>query len=221
MTAREIFTHILNVISPAECGSCGNGTAIFPFPVCENCICEILSSDTPDDIPLRLVKRTYACLEYTQAIKCCIKSFKFNGNRKLTSLFKRIIGSHILISGLRSKKLDLIIPVPLHNSRKRKRGYNQSGILSDIASTFLSIPVHSSSLVKTRNTPPQSGLGKQERSKNLRGSFAVTDKKAVLEKNVLLMDDVITTGATMEECARALLSAGACSVSALALARVT
>lgn len=215
-----IFAHVLNVISPHECGSCGDGLAFHPLPVCENCVSEILSSEGPVEVTLPLIKKTYSCLEYTPAVKCCIKSFKFSHNRNLFPLFKKVICSHILLSGMRNEKNDIILPVPLHISRRRKRGYNQSELLANMVSTFLALPVYTKLLVKTRNTPAQSGLKKRERSENLKGSFSVQDRPFLMEKSVLLVDDVMTTGATLEECASTLIKAGASSVSAFTLARV-
>lgn len=220
MKINNVLGHIISIISPSECDSCGNGQAIYPFPICGNCISEIFSQEAPEEIISPLVKKIYSCLGYTPAVRCCVKSFKFHGNLKLKSFFKKIIGSHILSQGLRKEKYDMIMPIPLHRSRKRKRGYNQSEILSGIASSFLGIPVHPGILIKIRNTPPQSGLKKKERQKNLKGSFVVKNKNLTRGKSFLLVDDVMTTGATIEECANTLIKAGASSVSALTLSRV-
>jgi competence protein ComFC len=212
--------HIINVISPSECGACKDGVSLYPLPVCQGCVSEILSSVFPNDITSPVAGQIRSCLEYTPAVKCCVKSFKFHGNKRMAELFKKVIGSRILSSGLRHENYDVILPVPLHNSRKRKRGYNQAEVLSEIVSTFLGKPLLPKVLIKTKNTPPQSGLNKRERSENLKGSFAVTESSLIRGKSVLLVDDVMTTGATIEECSKTLLKHGSEKVYAFTLARV-
>jgi len=211
---------MLNVISPAECASCGENAPIYPFPVCSICVSSIISSGSPEKITSDITQKIYSCLEYTPAVKCCLKSFKFEGNKKLAAFFRKIIVSQLLSEELRKERYDVILPVPLHRSRKRKRGYNQSEILAEMISNSLGVPLRPDILIKIRNTPPQSGLRKTERKKNLKGSFSVTGKAFLASKSVLVVDDVITTGATIEECAATILNAGAGTVSAFTLARV-
>ncbi len=117
-------------------------------------------------------------------------------------------------------EMDLLIPVPLHSRRLRARGYNQSLLLARPISRRRSIPLNYSALVRTRPTQPQTQLSGPERRKNIRGAFEVRDADAVRGKKVLLIDDVLTTGATVQECARALLRAGADRVDVLTVARV-
>ncbi len=212
--------HALNVVSPSLCASCGKKPASYPFPICLDCASEVLSSASPLAAQAGAAIKVHSCLEYTPPVRACLKSFKFNGNSSLADFFHRIIRSYILHSGLRKEKFDLIIPVPLHVSRKRKRGYNQSDLIAAGAASSLSAPLKSGLLVKTRNTPPQSGLGKKERSENLRGSFAVSDPSLVKGRTILLVDDIMTTGATVEECSSTLERCGSSMISALTLARV-
>jgi len=116
---------------------------------------------------------------------------------------------------------DVIIPVPLHPSRLRQRGFNQSALLAQEMSRMLCVPVDLFSLRKIRATPPQVGLTMKERTKNVKGTFHVINGDHVKGKKVLLVDDVFTTGATISECARALRKAGATSVDVLTLARTS
>jgi competence protein ComFC len=221
MNINCLLGHMLNVISPAECASCGKNAPVYPFPVCSICVSDIISSGSPEKITSDITQKICSCLEYTPAVKCCLKSFKFEGNKKLAAFFRKMIISHMLSEKIRKEKYDVILPVPLHRSRKRKRGYNQSEILAEMVSTFLGVPLRSDMLIKIRNTPPQSGLGKTERKKNLKGSFDIADKAFLRRRSVLVVDDVMTTGATIEECAVTILNAGAATVSAFTLARVT
>jgi competence protein ComFC len=220
MRVNDIARHALSVIFPSGCVSCGNERTVYPFPVCPGCVTEILSSDPPERMCSGRIKKTHSCLWYTPSVKCCIQSFKFRGNIALAGFFKRILRSYTLCSGIRKENHDIIVPVPLHRLRKRKRGYNQSEILAKMAADMLGIPVRADILTKVRNTPPQSGLTKTERNRNLKGSFAVADMSALKGKSVLLVDDVTTTGTTLEECARVLTASGASSISAFTLARV-
>ena len=115
--------------------------------------------------------------------------------------------------------VDLIVPVPLHPDRRSARGYNQSELISSILSEQLSSPVSFSVLIKTKNTAPQIGLSGKKRVNNLKNSFAVVDRLQLMGKSVMLVDDIITTGATLDACAVELLRAGAKKVSGFTLAR--
>lgn len=115
--------------------------------------------------------------------------------------------------------LDLIVPVPLHRQRLRWRGFNQSVVLAREVGRAWRLPVDPFVLVRSRETPPQTQLHEDERRKNVRRAFAVSPARPVGGKTVLLIDDVYTSGATVNECARALMRAGAKEVSVLTLAR--
>jgi ComF family protein len=115
---------------------------------------------------------------------------------------------------------DLVVPVPLHRSRLWWRGFNQAALLADEAARRLGLPIDAASVVRTRRTPPQTARDHDERRRNVRRAFAVKRPERMVGKRVLLVDDVMTTGATADECARAILSAGARSVDVFTLARV-
>lgn len=115
---------------------------------------------------------------------------------------------------------DLIVPVPLHRTRIKERGFNQALLLArELAETY-SLPVDYIRLKRIRPTDPQTGLKGKERMKNVRGAFAVEYGRFFEDKNVLLIDDVYTTGATVSECCRVLKKAGAKNTDVLTLARV-
>jgi len=116
-------------------------------------------------------------------------------------------------------EVDLILPVPLHPSRLRAREFNQSLLLADRLGKYLMRPISTTALVRTVVTEPQTSLTRQERLRNLRRAFKVRDAEPFDGRRVLLIDDVFTTGTTLNECAKILRSAGAASVSALTLAR--
>ena len=109
---------------------------------------------------------------------------------------------------IRRMDVDAIVPVPIHRSRRRKRGFNQAEILAEILGKKLGIPVEPELLKRNRKTVPQKELSPSERLKNLTGAFlaeSLPDDK----KRILLVDDIYTTGSTLEACARVLKNAGA------------
>lgn len=112
---------------------------------------------------------------------------------------------------------DILIPVPLHWTRLLRRGFNQSGELAKHLSTLVGLPCDVSSLKRTRATSSQEGLSKNHRQENLKDAFQVTHPTRIYKKNILLIDDVITTGATLNSATSTLLSGGAQSVNTLTL----
>ncbi|ESP62901.1 Competence protein F, phosphoribosyltransferase domain, protein YhgH [Smithella sp. ME-1] len=114
----------------------------------------------------------------------------------------------------------LIIPVPLHIKRLRERGFNQSLILARAIGKKRQIPVNFSLLKRRKFTTTQTGSNRNERKQNIKGAFEVSDKNKIKGENVILIDDVYTTGATVNECAKTLIEAGVRKISALTLARV-
>lgn len=126
----------------------------------------------------------------------------------------------------RTDQVDVVVPIPLHVKRLRQRGFNQSALLvrawqqaaaeTAVGSTPLSC---STTLVRTRCTPPQTRLSRRERRRNIRGAFKVDEQAELNGQRLVLLDDVFTTGATVEEAARVLLAAGAASVDVLTFTR--
>jgi ComF family protein len=114
---------------------------------------------------------------------------------------------------------ELIVPVPLHKKRLRWRGYNQAVLLAAVLAKEWRLPVARSALQRTRWTEPQINLAADERQQNVKGAFAVVDPRAVLGRRIILVDDVFTTGSTVEECAKTLKKAGAAEVSIVTVAR--
>jgi ComF family protein len=119
-----------------------------------------------------------------------------------------------------------VVPVPLHRDRRRERGYNQAealarGLMVELGKGKRGVELDSRCLQKILATPPQTGLSPAERRENVRGAFAVSDAHSLKDQAVVLIDDVMTTGATLSACARVLKAAGARRVVALTLARAT
>ncbi|MGF1467908.1 MAG: ComF family protein [Sandaracinaceae bacterium] len=117
-------------------------------------------------------------------------------------------------------RVDLVVPVPLHPERLRQRGFNQSALLARPASRILGASLSSLALRRRRPTPPQAGLSRGERARNVRGAFSVRRPRAVAGRRVLVVDDVRTSGATLAEAVAELRRAGAAEVHAFVLAAV-
>lgn len=161
------------------------------------------------------VTQMRAPLRYQEPISQVIHKYKYEGYFALGGPL-----AELMIAGWPdwNQPPDLILPIPLHPRRRRRRGYNQSELLARPLSRALDIELDTTALRRTRHTAPQVGLGPEERHDNVREAFSAEFK--VGGRHVLLVDDVLTTGATMKSAAEALLAAGAASVSAYCLARV-
>ena len=115
--------------------------------------------------------------------------------------------------------VDGIVPVPLHPRKKRERGFNQARVFAGELAKLSGLDLIDGALIKVRKLPPQTSLEADERAENVRGAYLVRRKEMVRGKVLLLADDVYTTGSTLKECSRALLSAGAKEVRAITIAQ--
>jgi len=115
--------------------------------------------------------------------------------------------------------IEVIMPVPLHPAREKTRGFNQSRVLARELGEIVNIGIIEGVLVKPVNVPPQTTLTAKERRKNIKGAFKVRDKAKIKDKTILLVDDVFTTGATIQECSTVLINAGAKEVRGITVAQ--
>ncbi|MEE2878814.1 MAG: ComF family protein [Pseudomonadota bacterium] len=160
-----------------------------------------------------------AAVEYDDASRKAVLDLKRAGRRDglpVYASWMALAGADILPDA------DLIVPVPLHYRRLASRGFNQSGWLAAAVGRRAQRPVCNDALVRRKPTPSQGGLTARERRRNVRGAFAVRHGREtrIDGANIVLIDDVYTTGATLSACTRALLKGNAASVSVLVLARV-
>jgi ComF family protein len=154
---------------------------------------------------------------YEGTIREAIHQLKYGGKAFLT---KSLVG--LLDKGypfIDYPSYDLLVPVPLHRKRLRERGFNQALLLGSAVGRKMGVPCAGFALKKTRWSEPQIHLSPKEREGNVKGSFSVVDPEDIRGKRVLLVDDVMTTGSTVNECARELLKAGAEEVDVFTLAR--
>ena len=155
--------------------------------------------------------------QYTGIIKDSLIRFKFYNKPGYYRTFAKLLANRI-IKMTDNRKFDIIISVPLHKKKELSRGYNQAYLISKALSKEISIPEFSYLLERSRSTDAQSLLGKGNRQENVRNAFRVTNKDMVKDKSVLIVDDIMTTGCTVDECSRMLKEAGAKSVIAAVVA---
>lgn len=160
--------------------------------------------------------RGRALLSYRGPVKLSLYRMKYGNRREYARVYGQTM-AHRLGPWICQCGIGLIIPVPLHPSRKRKRGYNQAEWIAKGISDVLHIPVDTHTLYRVRRTKPQKKLNDIERKQNLQGAFSV---KCALPPNasILLVDDIYTSGSTVDEAARCLQAAGECKVYVAAVA---
>lgn len=199
------------MITAPFCAQCG-----VPFTV--NMGPEALCPDCLDHKPSYQTARS--ALVYGEVTGTLIKQLKYHDRMQGIERFSQWMAQ---AAQPFLAQTDLIIPVPLHWKRLLARRYNQAAWLAYALSTHTGIPCQPQFLKRVRATPPQARLNREERNRNMRRAFAVADKykTGVEHKRILIVDDVMTTGATIEACAEALRSAGALEVHAVTLARAT
>lgn len=231
----RLFEKLLDLIYPPVCFNCGLKLSNHgSFFLCEYCsqeidfirkpVCRICGSPGIEGTCIRCLGVTrsfssaFSSCEYHGVVSEGIKLFKFGGNLWLAETLCRIFEV-----GLREHPelaaSDLIVPVPLSRHRRKTRGFNQSEILASHASKVLKKPVSKGNLIRIKNSVPQTELSAGSRAKNVKGIFAVRKPEEIEGRAVLLVDDVFTTGSTVNECAVRLVSSGARSVKVYTLSR--
>jgi len=230
---RRLATHvgreIMDAMFPIECAGCGNSGGLIcgkcsnDLPVLSRPYCEICS--TPGNF-----SRCQTCAEstrwfdgvrspyrYAGAIRQAILALKYGGIKAGASQLGDLLGDYLLAYPIPG---DVVVPVPMHDSRLKERGYNQSDLLARRVAHRCQLRYEPKALVRTRSTDPQAGIADQnQRTINVAGSVTKAPGLDVTDMKIVLIDDVATTGSTLEECARTLKQAGAESVWCLTLAR--
>jgi ComF family protein len=166
-----------------------------------------------------LIDKAAAFSFYTRdsRIRRLIHQLKYKGVKELGPELGRIYGNNLKSAGF-FDDIDLIVPVPLHLSKKRQRGYNQSDLISEGLSEVSGLPLNKELLVRKTGTKTQTKKSRYDRWTNVEDIFTVTDSAGISGSHILLVDDVITTGSTLEACANELLKSENVRVSVVALA---
>lgn len=165
------------------------------------------------------VERASAFLYYTKGgdVRKLLFNFKYYGNSSLGRFLGAWMASELLPSGF-FEDMDCVVPVPLHPKKEKKRGFNQSEVLAEGIATVVGIPVAKHLLLRNQYTETQTRKGNYDRWMNVKDVFEVSDIASLKGKHVLLVDDVMTTGATMVACADAMSEIPGLRISVLALA---
>jgi len=210
---------------PFFCRSCWNGIQPLQGPFCPCCGRPFASSyalqHSPDHLcgPCRsdppAYTRAWSLYLYASPLQEAVRLFKYNKKVALADA----LGALMNQATFEPAHIDMIIPVPLYPTRLKDREYNQSLLLADRVSRARKIPLSYDNLIRIRETAPQTNLSRAVRLKNLRRAFAVRRPQDISGRHVLIVDDVFTTGTTVNECAKTLRKGGASEVYVCTLAR--
>ncbi|MDD7409583.1 MAG: ComF family protein [Anaerovoracaceae bacterium] len=183
------------------CRICGKPLeSWYPSDVCSGCARSVHYTDGG-----------VVCFVYQGCVRDMIKALKYNGKKYLARLMGRILADRIIYEGL---DFDICVPVPMYGPKEKKRGYNQAALIAQFLCGFLDKPFRDDLLVRTRGTRPMNRLSPAARRNNIAGAFSVPAEPAkdVEGRSILLVDDIYTTGSTVNECAKVLKRAGASAV---------
>lgn len=223
---KKIFLNFLNLFFPSLCLVCQTKLGHSEEHLCIGCLSLLpktnyhlqtdnrLESFFAGRFPFKRIG-AYAYFVKEGSIQHIVHELKYRHNPKVGHFIGLLCGENIKESDFVSD-IDVIVPVPLHPKRQKERGYNQAEEICKGMSHALDIPVDNSSLIRTINNPSQAKSSRFERWDNVEGIFALKNKDNFANKHILLVDDVITTGSTIEACAKELSKATNCTVSVFA-----
>ncbi len=214
-----MFENLLDLIYPPVCGMCGKISKDY---LCNKCSIKLKQYDITNKY--MKIKKDMAfdelkcVLKYKADIRNMIIQYKFNNKAYLYKTFSKIILKNKKLCGF-FKKYDIIMAVPIHKKREKKRGYNQAELIANDISKNIDIKLIENNLIKIKNIDSQSKLTKIQRKQNVKNAFALKNLEDIKNKNILIFDDIYTTGSTVNECANVLKKAGANKVGILTLAK--
>ena len=225
---RQVWDSLINLLFPPHCGgckasgslwcnACQAGLRSICAPMCEKCgkpnvASRLCNSCRAHPLQIDFIR---SVVIFQGTLRQAIHRFKYQRLSSLARPLGDLLAEYWVAHDLRA---DWITPVPLHAARQRDRGYNQAGLLAARLSQRVGVPMAAALLRRTRATAVQMELDAAQRRANVAGAFEC-DAPQVLNKRVVVIDDVCTTGATLDACAAALFQAGAASVFGLTLAR--
>ncbi len=228
MKQPNLFTGLIHLFFPHICPGCGSDTLQSDEFICFRCFTElpftkfesIRNNKTERIFHGRVnVQNGMSLLYFSKdsLVQNLLHALKYNGNRELGIFLGRLMGKAIRNSTA-FQNIDVLVPLPLFKEKEKKRGYNQSAILCEGIATETGFPVSGGDVIRTIHTETQTKKHRRERWQNVEGIFEVRNEEKLSGKHILLVDDVITTGATLEACAAALLKLPNTTVSIATLA---
>ena len=223
---KQLINH-LDFFIPRYCPTCNKKLALGEISICNECLSSLKRPDS-ERIQAEFDRKFLSSeiisgfvslfvFEKDKAVQSFIHSIKYNKRFLNAKYLGKSIGGN-LEEQIRSWNIDYISAVPLHTLRKADRGFNQSKYIAIGIGKELNIKVKNNLLKRIRYTESQTKLTQKEREENISNAFKANHKKVIKSKHILLVDDVITTGATIRECGKALLDAGAAKVYACSAA---
>lgn len=201
------------------CSNCADKVTFIREPLCKKCGKQ-LNEDEEEycrdcDTNEHLFTQGRAVFQYKKEIKNSIYNFKYNNKREFADYYVECIKAECG-EWIRKNSPDALIPIPLHPRKQRARGYNQAEILANLLGEEYCIPVINNLLIRSKNTTPQKELSNNSRKKNMKKAFKMSENIVELS-TVMVIDDIYTTGATMDAAAEVLLEAGVKDIFCLSL----
>jgi ComF family protein len=244
MLLNDVTRALLDALFPPRCQQCGKTGAVLCVdclatasapepPLCPRCGRSLAPGSREDAAacptcasgrgPKALSALRIAAV-YEGVVREGIVALKYRGQRRMAEPLGDLLAAELHAAMQQGARAELIVPVPLHMQRRRQRGFNQAELLARRCSSRLGIPVAAHLLLRRRATSPQVGLSLAERHSNIAGAFALASQQAhtrLAGRHLVLIDDVSTTGSTLDAAAEALRAAGPASILGIAVSRPT
>ena len=228
-SVKEIFDGFVSLFYPPYCLACNGILVKGESAICTDCISELPRSLDHSEKENNLFQKLSGRLKVEHAsaffifrkrgkIQRLMHAFKYKNHPEIGIMLGKIYGKELLEAG-RTKDLDMIIPVPLHLAKKKKRGFNQSAEFGKGLGSILAIPCYDDVLVRAVYSETQTTKSRLSRWQNVNAIFKVENQELIKGKNILLVDDIATTGATLEACGTALFESGISTLRIACLAR--
>jgi ComF family protein len=232
MELRSAISSLIHLLYPHICLGCGTDILEDDHPICLRCLHELPHTEfaSVTDNPIEKIffgriKLNAASSEFYfvkgNVIQAMIHELKYKRNKDIGLYLGRMMGKSIAEETTRFKGINALVPLPLFADKEKKRGYNQSLLICEGISEILKIPIISGNVIRQKATETQTLKRRKERWQNVESSFTVLNTEELQRTHVLLVDDVITTGATLEACASEILKVPDLTLSIATLAYAT
>lgn len=228
---KSYLEDLLGLLFPDLCCGCGTHLYLNETQLCTICLYRLPYTDHHLHAENRAARQLWGRLPCNAVmsllyfnkgsrVQNIIHNLKYKGRKDLGIRMGKMLAEKLLMNTSFSD-IDLIVPVPLHSSRALSRGYNQSMCIAEGIATVLQIPINQSSLVRNKRSATQTKKRRYSRFENMQEVFSIKNRKDIQGKHILLVDDVMTTGATLEACGLTLLTAniGKLSIATIAFAK--
>lgn len=215
VTIPSVLTDFIHLFFPHVCAGCGSDVIGLDHQLCLHCISDLPVTNFFEQPGNSVERKFYGRIPVLNAgaayfftknslMESLVYELKYKGNRDIGYYMGKILGE-VLQNSLRFDDVDVIIPLPLNAIRLKKRGYNQSKILCEGITSIWHKPIIDTAVIRKINTETQTHKGRITRWENMDGVFAIAEPTLLQNKHVLLVDDVVTTGASLEACGAEIL----------------